>query len=48
MSDKSVGLQTGQKYSNLQRTVLLKSVSILIFDLSKKTLMGQFATLFAL
>ena len=42
------GLQTGQEYSSLLRTMVLKSVHMTCFDLSQKNLVAQFAILLAL
>ena len=48
MFDIKERFQTGQEYSNLLRTMLLKRVSMTYFDLSEKMLKAQFAILLAL
>lgn len=47
MSLLLVGFHTGQEYSSLLRTIDLKRVSIVLGDLSEKTLRTQFAILLA-
>ena len=46
-SEMREGFQTGQEYSSLLLTNVLKSVNMMCFDLSQKTLMIQFAILLA-